>query len=92
MINDTVKDLRRRGFQLRRISFALKVISGLWAISMVALAVGGTWTHFIASITGLIAFCLPAILIASTFDHMAEREFNKASAASQTLLGVVRPQ
>lgn len=91
---DTVKEFRRRGFQFRRISFTLKVLSGLWAIAMVALAVGGTWVNFIASMTGLIAFCLPAVLIAATYDHMAEREFNKASAtaASQPLLGVVYPK
>jgi len=89
----TSKEFRRRGFQFRRISFALKVISGLWAISMVALSIGGTWMHFIASISGLIAFCLPAILIAAAYDQMAEREFIKASAAaSQPLLGVVYPK
>jgi hypothetical protein len=87
----TAKELRRRGFQFRRISFSLKVMSGLWAIAMVVLAVGGSWIHFLASMTGLIAFCLPAILIAATYDHMAEKEFNKASAANQTLLGVVHP-
>lgn len=87
----SVKELRRRGFQLRRISFTLKVMSGLWAIGMIALAVGGSWVHFLASMTGLIAFCLPAILIAATYDQMAEREFMKASAANQPLLGVVRP-
>lgn len=84
------KELRRRGFQFRRISFTLKVMSGLWAIAMIALAVGGTWIHFLASITGLIAFCLPAVLIAATYDHMAEREFMKAAAANP-LLGVVHP-
>lgn len=87
----TSKEFRRRGFQLRRISFTLKVMAGLWAIAMVALAIGGSWIHFFASMTGLIAFCLPAILIAATYDHMAEKEFNKASAANQTLLGVVHP-
>jgi hypothetical protein len=87
----TVKELRRRGFQFRRISFSLKVMSGIWAIAMVALAVGGSWTHFFASMTGLIAFCLPALLIAATYDQMAEREFNKAAAANQPLLGVVHP-
>ena len=87
----SVKELRRRGFQLRRISFTLKVMSGLWAIGMIALAVGGSWVHFLASMTGLIAFCLPAILIAATYDQMAEREFMKASAANQPLLGVVHP-
>lgn len=89
----TVKEFRRRGFQYRRISFALKILSGLWAVSMLVLSVGGTWTHFFAAMTGLIAFCLPAIIVAATYDHMAEREFNKASATSQqTLLGVVYPQ
>lgn len=87
----SVKELRRRGFQLRRISFSLKVMSGLWAVGMIALAVGGTWTHFFASMTGLIAFCLPAVLIASVYDQMAEREFNKAAATNQPLLGVVHP-
>lgn len=87
----SVKELRRRGFQLRRISFTLKVMSGLWAIGMIALAVGGSWVHFLASMTGLIAFCLPAILIAATYDQMAEREFMKAAAANQPLLGVVHP-
>lgn len=87
----SAKELRRRGFQYRRISFTLKVMSGLWAVAMIGIAVGGTWIHFLASITGLIAFCLPAILIAATYDHMAEREFNKASAVNQPLLGVVHP-
>lgn len=86
----TVKELRRRGFQYRRISFAIKVISGLWAAAMVALSVGGTWTHFFASITGLIAFCLPSLLIAATYDHLAEKQFMKA-AANAPLLGVVNP-
>lgn len=86
----TVKELRRRGFQYRRISFSLKVISGIWAVSMLALGIGGTWTHFFAAMTGLIAFCLPAILIASTYDHLAEKQFMKAAATP--LLGVVHPQ
>lgn len=87
----TVKEIRRRGFQYRRISFSLKVISGIWAIAMVALAVGGSWIHFFAAMTGLIAFCLPALLIAATYDHMAEKQFMKA-AANAPLLGVVHPQ
>ena len=86
----SVKEIRRRGFQYRRISFSLKVISGLWAVGMLALGIGGTWTHFLAAITGLVAFCIPAILIASTYDHMAEKQFMKAAATP--LLGVVRPQ
>jgi hypothetical protein len=87
----TVKELRRRGFQYRRISFALKVISGLWAVSMLALGIGGTWTHFFAGLTGLIAFCIPAILIAAVYDDKAEKEFMKA-AANAPLLGVVQPR
>ena len=86
----SVKEIRRRGFQYRRISFALKVISGLWAVSMIALGIGGTWTHFFAAITGLIAFCLPAILIAATYDQLAEKQFTKAAATP--LLGVVQPR
>lgn len=87
-----VKEIRRRGFQYRRISFALKVLSGLWAIAMLALGIGGTWIHFIAAVTGLIAFCVPAVLIAATYDHMAEKQFLKASASSTPLLGVVHPK
>lgn len=87
-----VKEIRRRGFQYRRISLALKVLSGLWAISMLALAVGGSWVHFFAAITGLIAFCVPAVLIAATYDQLAEKQFLKASASSVPLLGVVHPQ
>jgi hypothetical protein len=86
----SVKEIRRRGFQYRRISFSLKVLSGIWAISMIALSIGGTWTHFFAAMTGLIAFCLPSILIASTYDHMAEKQFVKAAATP--LLGVVHPK
>lgn len=49
--------------------------------------------HFFAAITGGIAFCIPAIIVAAAFDELAERQFNLASAAGQTpLLGVVRPQ
>ena len=87
----SVKEIRRRGFQYRRISFTLKVISGLWAVAMVALSVGGTWTHFFTAITGLVAFCIPSLLIAATYDHMAEKQFMKA-AANVPLLGVVNPQ
>lgn len=87
----SVKELRRRGFQYRRVSFALKVLTGVWAVAMVVLAFGGTLVTFIAGVTGLIAFCVPALLIAATYDHMAERQFNKAAATS-TLLGVVHPQ
>jgi hypothetical protein len=87
----TVKEIRRRGFQYRRISFTLKVISGLWAVAMIALSVGGTWTHFFTAVTGLVAFCIPSLLIAATYDHMAEKQFMKA-AANVPLLGVVNPQ
>ena len=87
----TVKELRRRGFQFRRISFSLKVISGIWAVSMLALSIGGTWTHFFAAMTGLIAFCVPALLIAVAYDSMAEKQFMKA-AANAPLLGVVQPR
>lgn len=87
----TVKEIRRRGFQYRRISFTLKAISGLWAVAMIALSVGGTWTHFFTAVTGLVAFCIPSLLIAATYDHMAEKQFMKA-AANVPLLGVVNPQ
>ena len=86
----SVKEIRRRGFQYRRISFALKIMSTLWAIAMLALGVGGSWVHFLAATTGLIAFCLPALLIASTYDHMAEKQFMKAAATP--VLGVVHPK
>lgn len=88
----TVKEYRRRGFQYRRLSFILKVLTGLWSISMIALwLTGGTWMHFFAAVTGSIAFCVPAILIAATFDGLAERQFNLASSHAP-LLGVVRPR
>lgn len=87
----TVNEFRRRGFQFRRISFALKVMAGVWAFAMILLAVGGTLINYIASATGLIAFCLPAVLIAAVYDELAEREFMKAAASNQPLLGVVRP-
>ena len=86
----SVKEIRRRGFQYRRISFSLKIMSSLWAVAMLALGVGGTWIHFLAAMTGLIAFCLPALLIAATYDQMAERQFMKAAATP--VLGVVHPQ
>lgn len=91
----TVRGLRARGFQFRRISFSLKVITGIWAVAMIALSIGGSWMHFFSGITGLIAFCLPALLVATAFDAMAEKQFMRAAAqaeAEQPILGVVRPR
>ena len=93
---NTVSAHRQRGFRYRRLSFALKTISLLWSISMVGvLVVDVSWLNLFISITGLIAFCTPAILIAATFDTYAENEFMKASAAHASpapLLGVVHPK
>ena len=90
----TVKEYRRRGFQYRRTSFALKVITGLWAISMVGLFITQpSFLGFMTAITGGIVFCAPALLITVVLDDKAERQFNLAAAQKQVaLLGVVKPK
>lgn len=90
----TVKSLRQRGFQLRRVSFGLKVLSLLWVFPMLGLFLTGhTWMHFFAAVTGLVAFDTPALILAAAFDEMAERRFTQASAVKQQgLLGVVQPR
>lgn len=90
----TVKEYRRRGFQARRLSFALKVITGLWAISMIGLFITQpTFLGLMVAITGGIVFCAPALLITVVLDDRAERNFNLAAAHKQVaLLGVVPPK
>lgn len=84
---------RRRGFQYRRLSFALKVLAMLWSVCMLGVFFTDmSWLNFFIAVTGQIAFCTPAILIAATFDTFAENEFMKAAAAKSPLLGVVHPR
>lgn len=85
---------RQRGFQLRRVAFALKVMSALWIIPMVGLYLSGkTWMHFLAALTGFICFSAPSLLLAAGFDQLAENKFGQYVAAknNQALLGVVYP-
>jgi hypothetical protein len=90
----TVKEYRRRGFQARRMSFALKVIAGLWTITMIGVFVTSpTLVGFLAMLAGSVAFVTPSLLIASVYDDRAERQFNLAAAHKQAaLLGVVQPR
>lgn len=86
------KMYRERGFRYRRVSFALKVIAGLWTIAMFILFFENMQVlTFATAICGSVAMTLPSLLIASVYDDRAEREFNKA-AAHQAILGVVRPR
>jgi hypothetical protein len=90
----TVKEYRRKGFQARRVSFALKVIAGLWTIAMIGIFVTSpTLIGFLAMIAGSVSFIIPSLLIAAVFDDRAERQFNLAAAHRQVaLLGVVQPR
>jgi hypothetical protein len=90
----TVKEYRRRGFQARRVSFALKVVAGLWTIAMIGIFVTSpSLIGFFAMATGSVAFIVPSLLIASVYDDRAERQFNLAAAHKQAaLLGVVSPK
>ena len=84
---------RRRGFQYRRLSFTLKTLALLWSVCMLGVFFTDmSWLNFFIAITGQIAFCTPAVLIAATFDTFAENEFMKAAAAKGPLLGVVQPR
>ena len=90
----TVKEYRRKGFQARRVSFALKVIAGLWSIAMIGIfATSPTLIGFLAMVTGVVAFVTPSMLISAVYDDRAERFFNLAAAHKQAaLLGVVQPR
>ena len=90
----TVKEYRRKGFQYRRVSFALKVIAGLWSIAMIGIFVTSpTVVGFFAMVTGIVAFVTPSMLISAVYDDRAERHFNLAAAHKQVaLLGVVQPK
>jgi uncharacterized membrane protein (DUF485 family) len=86
------KKYRERGFRYRRVSFALKVISGFWTLAMLIMFFENMQVlTFATAICGSIAMVLPSLLIASVYDDRAEREFNKASA-HKAILGVVRPR
>jgi hypothetical protein len=86
------KKYRERGFRYRRVSFALKVISGFWTLAMLIMFFENMRVlTFATAICGSIAMVLPSLLIASVYDDRAEREFNKASA-HKAILGVVRPR
>lgn len=94
---NTVTNHRQRGFRYRRLSFSLKSLSVLWAVSMLGVFFTDmSWLNFFIAVTGLIAFCTPAILLAATFDTFSDKEFMKAAAAAHTppspLLGVVSPR
>ena len=85
---------RQRGYQLRRVAFALKVFTALWIIPMFGFYFSGkTWMHFLASLTGYICFAVPSLLLAAGFDQLAENKFGQYMAAkNQSLLGVVQPR
>lgn len=90
----TVKEYRRKGFQYRRVSFALKVVAGAWTIAMIGIFVTSpTLIGFLAMVTGSISFIVPSLLIAAVYDDRAERQFNLAAAYKQVaVLGVVQPK
>jgi hypothetical protein len=90
----TVKEYRRKGFQYRRVSFALKVIAGLWSVAMIGIFVTSpTVVGFFAMVTGVVAFVTPSLLISAVYDDRAERQFNLAAAYKQVaVLGVVSPK
>lgn len=90
----TVKEYRRKGFQYRRVSFALKVIAGLWSIAMIGIFVTSpTLIGLLTMVTGIVAFVTPSLLIAAVYDDRAERQFNLAAAYKQVaILGVVSPK
>jgi hypothetical protein len=90
----TVKEYRRKGFQYRRVSFALKVIAGAWCIVMIGIfATSPTLIGFLTMLTGSVAFVTPSLLIAAVYDDRAERQFNLAAAYKQVaVLGVVSPK
>lgn len=90
---NTTASYRQRGFRYRRLSFALKSLAVLWSVCMIGVFFTDmSWLNFFIAVTGQIAFCTPAILIAATFDTFAENEFMKAAAAPSPLLGVVHPR
>jgi hypothetical protein len=90
----TVKEYRRKGFQYRRTSFALKLAASAWTIAMIGIFVTSpTLLGFFAMATGTAAFVIPTLLIAMVYDDRAERQFNLAAAHKQkALLGVVQPK
>lgn len=91
---NTVQALRQRGFRYRRISFGLKALSLLWATSMIGVYVTGiSWLSFFIAVTGMFAWCAPALILSAAFDEVAERQFARAAATREqsTLLGVVYP-
>lgn len=85
---------RTRGFQLRRVAFGLKLLTALWLIPMAGLYFSGkTWMHFLSAITGYICLALPSLVLAASFDHLAEQKFlQHAALKNQGLLGVVYPK
>lgn len=94
----TSKLHRIRGFQLRRIAFALKVLASVWTISMLVLFFTRIQlTTFFAATTGIVLVSLPILVLAATFDSHSERQFlaaaaKKATAKATPLLGVVAPK
>lgn len=89
---NTTASHRQRGFRYRRLSFSLKSLALLWTIAMFGVFFTDvSWLNLFIAVTGQIAFCTPAILLAATFDTFAENEFMKAAAA-KPLLGVVQPR
>ena len=92
--NMSPKFYRNRGFQHRRIAFAIKVLVVLWLIPMAGFFLTGkTWMHLLGAVTGYVALALPSLVFAAYFDAQAEDNFLKAAAAkNQALLGVVHPK
>lgn len=93
----TSKLHRTRGFQLRRLAFALKVMAGLWTLSMLILFFTRIQlTTFFIATTSIVLVSLPILVLAATFDSHAERQFLAAAAKRQAkvtpLLGVVAPK
>lgn len=90
----SAKFYRTRGFQHRRIAFALKVLTALWLIPMVGFFLTGkTWMHLLGAVTGFVSFAIPSILLAAMFDELAERNFVQSTAVkNRALLGVVQPK
>ena len=93
----TPKFHRQRGFQLRRVGFALKILAALWTIAMLVLFFTRIeLTTFFVAVTGIVIVALPTLVLAASFDSHAERQFTLASvkkvSSKTALLGVVKPK
>jgi len=90
----SAKEYRRRGFMYRRLALSVKVLFSFWCIAMTGIfALDIRLLTLFISLAGIAALGVPSVLIISTFNELAERQFNMASATKeQALLGVVRPK